>query len=400
MSATFAYVVIDPSGRKLRGEVDAQDAEQAAEQLRQRGDTVVELTSTTESGRALRLESRIDLNDRQLADFAFDLRALIQSGAPLPKALATMASGTGHKKITSLARDLKLQLELGNAASTALATSKSAGVRLFGRFLAAAEQGGRYEMMLDIASDFLSRRARTSEQLRSAAAYPMFLLVVSIIAIGFLVIYVAPALAPMFEGAETPLFLAVTSSLGLWVQDNARLALLLLAATLGGLYYALKSGRAGRFAAALARRLPGARRTFSDLEFGPTLLAYSALLKSAWPAERGLRLTADISDGRARKTYQAIASSLRDGATLTEAFANSPDIPMEARRAIEIGEQTGSVPAALGRAGDHLVNRGIRSLDRLAAVLGPILIAMIGGLVALLMISLLSSLTSLGDAAL
>ena len=90
------------------------------------------------------------------------------SGAPLPRALGTLASSAGSSRASSLARDLKLRLELGNAASAALSNAKSSGLRLFGRFLAAAEQGGRYDAMLGIAADFLGQSAGAFERIRSA----------------------------------------------------------------------------------------------------------------------------------------------------------------------------------------------------------------------------------------
>jgi type II secretory pathway component PulF len=399
MPALFAYLIVDRSGRKLRGEIEALDQDHAADQLRQRGDTVLEIRATAERESRLRLESQVALSDRQLADFAFELCALIASGAPLPRALATLASGAGSSRMSSLARDLKLQLELGNAASAALARAKSSGLRLFGRFLGAAEQGGRYDVMLGIAADFLGQRAAAFERIRSALAYPMFLLTASVVAIGFLVIYVSPSLAPMFEGAEMPPFIAVTSVVGAWVQTNYRAALALLAAMLTALFFGLRTeGMRGVLQGSL-RAVPIIGRIANDLDFGPAVLAYAALLKSGWPAERGLRLTSEISKGRANPTFRAISSSLRDGATLTAAFRNTAGVPLEVIRAIEIGEETGTVPAALHRAGEHLVARSLKSIDRISAILGPVMIAAIGGLVAMVMISMLSSISSLGDVA-
>lgn len=400
MASLFAYLVVDRAGRKLRGEIEASDADHAAVQLRQRGDTVLELRAAAERESRLRLESQASLSDRQLADFAFDLRALVSAGAPLPRALATLASSAGSSRASSLARDLKLQLELGNAASLALAQAKSGGLRLFGRFLAAAEQGGRYDVMLGIAAEFLNQRAAALEKIRSALAYPMFLLTASMVAIGFLVIYVAPSLAPMFEGMERPFFIALTAGAGEWVQANYRIALALFAALIAAAFFGLRTETVRLAVSSLARATPLAGRIVNDLDFGPALLAYAALLKSGWPAERGLRLTSEISKGRANPTFRAVSSSLRDGATLTAAFRSTTGVPIEIVRAVEIGEETGTVPESLHRTGEHLVARSLKSIDRISGILGPVMIAAIGGLIALVMISMLSSISSLGDVAL
>jgi general secretion pathway protein F len=399
MAVLFAYLVVDRAGRKLRGEIEASDPDHAADQLRQRGDTVLELRTAVERASQLRLESRVLLSDRELADFAFELRALVSTGAPLPRALATLASGVGSSRAASLARDLKLQLELGNPASLALSQARSGGLRLFGKFLAAAEQGGRYDTMLGIASDYLGQRAAAFGRIRSALAYPLFLMVASIIAIGFLVIFVAPSLAPLFGEAEAPLFIAVTASAGGWVQENYRLALVAFASLLAASYLGSKLESVRLAARDLVRTIPGIGRIARDLDFGPAVLAYAALLRSGWPAEHALRLTSEMSRGRANAVFVIVAANLRDGATLADAFAAAADLPVEVIRAVEIGEQTGTVPDSLHRAGDHLVTRSLKNIDRLSGVLGPAMIAMIGGLVALVMISMLSSISSLGDVA-
>ena len=399
MTALFTYLVVDCAGRKLRGEIEASDQDHATDQLRQRGDTVLEIRAAAERESRLRLESKALLSDRQLADFAFELRALIVSGAPLPRALSTLASSAGSSRLSSLARDLKLQLELGNAASLALARAKSSGLRLFGRFLSAAEQGGRYDVMLGIAAEFLSQRAAALERIRTALAYPAFLATASIAAIGFLVIYVAPSLAPLFEGAEMPAFIAVTSGVGKWTQTNYRLALALLAALIAGLFFGLRNDLVQLAFDRMAQSTPIVGRIIRDLDFGPAVLAYAALLKSGWPAERGLRLTSEISKGRASLVFRAVSVSLRDGATLSAAFHDTAGVPLEVMRAVEIGEETGTVPASLNHAGEHLVERSLKSIDRVSAVLGPVMIVVIGGLVAMVMISMLSSISSLGDVA-
>ena len=398
MSKAFAYLVADRSGRRMRGEIAATDAERAIDQLRQRGDTVIEITPLDSAQKSLRLEIRTRLTDADLAEFALELRALILSGSPLPKALATLAESAGSRQAASLARDLRLQLELGNNASAALANAPTSGSRLLGRFLAASESGGRHEAMLGIAATFLARRYAAVQRIRSALAYPIFLLVASAAAIGFLVINVAPTLADLFDEGKAPSFIAVGSAIGVWVQDNARLCLLLAGLLVALGFFVLRREGARTAFGAFLLWAPPIRRIAAGLTYGPALMAYAALTRTGWPAERALRLTADLADGRARRTFASVAQRLRDGATLSDAFREETAMPREVVHAIEIGEATGTAADNLDRVSEHLVTRSLRALDRLAAVIGPLLVAAIGGVVAMIMLALLSNIGSLGDA--
>jgi len=399
MTRVFAYLVADRNGRKMRGEIQATDHLRATEQLRQRGDTVIEIQPVESLRRSLRLEVRAKLSDAQLADFALELRGLMLTGTPLPRALATLAEGVSTSSATSLARDLRLQLELGNNASDALARARTYGLRLFGRFLAAAESGGRYDTMLMIASEFLARRSAALQRIRSALAYPIFLLIASGAALAFLIVNVAPTLSTLFEGGDMPPFIAVTSTIGLWVQENARLSLLLIAVLTGAIFFGVQRREVRAAIWKSIAWIPPIRRVGLGLSFGPALMAYSALIRTGWPAERALRLTAEISDGVAQRVFKSIAQRLRDGTTLGSAFKEETALPREVVHAIEIGEATGASSDALDRVSEHLVARSLRTLDRVSAILGPLLIAIIGGLVAFIMINLLSSIGSLGDVA-
>jgi general secretion pathway protein F len=396
----FSYLVADANGRKLRGEIEAASESQAAEQLRQRGDTVLEVREAGAGQQTLRLESSARLTDRQLADLAFELRSLLVAGIPLPRALSTISESAGAKHVASLARDLKLQLELGNPASVTLLKSGSSGQSLFGRFLAAAEQGGRYDVMLEIAANHLAQRAQAGERLRAALAYPIFLLFASLAAIAFLIIVVAPSLAPMFEGQGAPSFIQFAAAVGTWVQVNDTLTLAVLAALVGFTFLVLRSRTLSEPIARAASALPWLSRIAAGLEFGPATLAYAALLKAGWPAERSLRLAADLSRGRANRAFGNIAARLRDGATLAAAFRSEPNMPASVRRAVIIGEETGTVPVSLQRAGEYLVARSVKDLERLSAAIAPVMIVAIGALVAVVMVSMLSSISSIADAAL
>lgn len=400
MSATFAYVVVDRTGRRLRGQIEAGTQEQAADRLRERGDTVVELSVQSPHVQKLKLETNASLSDRQVADFALDLRSLVLSGAPLPRAFAALASSAGSQQVTSLARDLKLQLELGNPASLALSRAKSASLRLFGRFLGAAEQGGRYDIMLAIAADYLAKRTAARERVRSAAAYPLFLLAVSLSAICFLTLHVAPTLAPLFEEGKAPAFIAFGAAVGGWVNANPALGVGCLGAAALAVVLAIRSETIQSGLARAMSAIPGLDRISTGFDFGPALLTYSALLRAGWPAERALRLTVEIAGGRAHAAFTSISTRLRDGSTLTEAFRNERGFPTEIVRAVEIGEETGAVADTLQRAAEHMIARALKTMDRLTAALAPVMIALIGGLVAAIMISLLSSIGELGDAAL
>ena len=398
MAPAFSYTVQDLAGRTHKGTIEAASKASALEELKLRGDVIIDMQEA--GSNVLKLELNAKLSDAELAAFSSDLKGLLETGASLPKALSFLADGVGAKKLTVLARDLKLQLELGRSASDLLLRSKQANMQLFGRFLQAAEIGGQYNVMLGIASDFLGRRAQAFTKIRSALAYPLFLVAVSVLALAFIIVFVAPSIAPLFEDDSAPAFLAVSAGLGLWIQTNPRLIFLGLASLLIGMLILSRTHILKRAGAWVLYRTPVISGIAKDLDFGPASLAFSALLGSGWPTEKAISVAGELSSGPAGSAFRQVSSNIKDGATLGQSFKAVKIVPIEIVRAVNLGEASGKVASTTNRAGDQLLERALRRLDKLASALAPVLIVVIGGAVAALMITLLSSIASLGDVAL
>ena len=396
---TFNYSALDETGRKFKGAIEAETEHQALDTLRQRGDKIIELKQSDQRSR-FKLERRATEKDVDLADFAADLKSLLETGASLPKSLSILSDRETHTAVTVIARDMQLKLENGEAASSVLLRSKNKGTQLLGRFIHAAELAGGYELMLGIAAEFLSKRSEAAEKIRSALSYPIFLLVSAVLAVIFLIIFVSPTILPLFEDGGAPLFIEVTAGLGNFVQAHYSLTMLTLAAFVLLIFGLAKSGLLNTLGSGFIQKAPFINKIASDMDYGPVTLALAALLDARWGADRALLLASNLSTGPAAGSFSQAANKIRDGSTFYEGVRAIKAIPQEVKHAISLGEATGNSSVTLNRTGAFLVRRALRRLNRLAAILAPVLILAIGALIASLMISVMSSLTALGDVAL
>ena len=161
--------------------------------------------------------------------------------------------------------------------------------------------------------------------------------------------------------------------------------------------------RAGVLARPLQRLLldgPG-RMISSGLVFGGFAQSLGAMLAAGAPIGDALRLairTASWSEARAR--LAPVLSSVRQGEMLSIALEEVKGFPSSVARLAAVGEATGALGPMLARSGALEEAAALKRIESGAKLLGPALIILLGGLIGVLMASLLSGVTGLGDAAL
>lgn len=397
--AAFRYVAVSATGRRVRGVVTARDEARAFERLRLQG--LAPLSLKREKGDPRKTKGA-PLTDREVAEIVGNLAELLTAGADMRTALAILGARANRPATAALCRNLAGDIGGGEALDVAFTRHVGRRGPLVGALVAAGEAAGDLSGGLGRAADLIQARLKLQEKLTSILAYPAFVLVSTVAAIIILLLFVIPTLAPLTAdtGAEPPLALAVM--IGLSDALRANLALLGASAAILGLLV-LISARAGLLQRALDRLLleGPARRTASSLVFGGFSIAIGGMLSAGAPMSETLRLAIRaVGSPLARKRLEPVLHDVRQGESLSTALEGVKGFPSAISRLAAVGEATGSLGPMLARAGRLEEETAIRRIEQVGQILGPALIVGLGGLVGLIMASLLSGVSSLGGAAL
>lgn len=397
--AAFRYVAVSAAGRRVRGVVTARDEARAFERLRLQG--LAPLSLKREKGDPRKTKGA-PLTDREVAEIVGNLAELLTAGADMRTALAILGARANRPATAALCRNLAGDIGGGEALDVAFTRHVGRRGPLVGALVAAGEAAGDLSGGLGRAADLIQARLKLQEKLTSILAYPAFVLVSTVAAIIILLLFVIPTLAPLTAdtGAEPPLALAVM--IGLSDALRANLALLGASAAILGLLV-LISARAGLLQRALDRLLleGPARRTASSLVFGGFSIAIGGMLSAGAPMSETLRLAIRaVGSPLARKRLEPVLHDVRQGESLSTALEGVKGFPSAISRLAAVGEATGSLGPMLARAGRLEEETAIRRIEQVGQILGPALIVGLGGLVGLIMASLLSGVSSLGGAAL
>lgn len=392
----FAYRAMDPQGRQVRGLVSAGSEALAFDELKRKGLSPIQLSPARPGSRS---PGRDSLSARHVADLLFELSALVEAGADIKSALSIAASKLEHGGTAAALRAITQKVSGGERLSDSVRGSLGSRGRFAAALIAAGEARGDIGSGLRQGSDLLKSELAMRGKLIEALSYPAFILVSSLGALLIILIYVVPSLEPLvtMQGSEPPLVMAGLLALSGFVRAWGSGIAVAAAAGMAGLLILSRAGVLGQWADRLMLDGP-ARRLTGSFVYGRFAQVLGRLQSAGVPLADALRLASEaLGSGLARGRLDMAARRVRQGEPLSSALESVTGFPGQIRRLIVIGERTGELGPMLDRAGTLELEGLVRRIDRLAKVLGPAMIVLLGAIIGLMMGGLLSGVSTLGE---
>lgn len=329
-----------------------------------------------------------------LAPAIFHLRHLLLAGMPLAGALDSVAALELSQARRELWRDVGAEVESGASLSQALSAFPADFDATALALTRAGEASGRLAALLSDLEAHLRWRHELAARVRTVTFYPLFATLMLLGVMGFLLGHVVPALSGFLgQTGESlawhgELLLALSGA----VAGHGAIAVLIIASPLLFLVIAPWLG------AAIHRRRDGLM-----IRCGAPGRLLAALCTARWARttallhQSGVELVdaLDIAQGtlgnRAMQFELAsVRTSLLTGKGLGTALRDCPSVPASLSRLVIAGESAGALDAALHSGAEHLQASSRHAIDRLEALIGPVLLCVAGGLLLWIVVSVLS----------
>lgn len=401
----FRIDVIGSSGGVERLLIEAADDLAAARYAFQKGGVPVAIHPIRD-GLLGRLQNPVGgsggINASALALFAEQMAELLNAGLALEQALQLLSTQDKGSRQSRLAARLLGKIRTGETLSLAL--SQEQGVpALFIGIVQGAERSGALAMGFATVSQYLERQNEISRRIRAALAYPAVVLAVTIFAVFFILAVVIPEFAPLFSGEEKHLPLVTRVVLFLSELLVNQFPVLLSALVTVGIGSYWSFARIAPVRASMHRalmRLPPVQYAIR-LELARTIQVLGALLSSGVEASEAMELAAAVpSNALIRQQFSNGARLLREGCSVAETFSTIPLLPQSVATLIAVGEQSGELGRVATRSALVLEADTNRRIDRFLATLNPAAVISLGGLVALLIASVMLGILSINQLAL
>ena len=397
--AAFAYIAIDPAGREKRGTLDAADRGAASAQLTARRLYVVKVEPTSarpaEDKAQLRgpalLTRAAKLSAKDLALFTRPLatRTLV---SPIEEALRTAMRQSERANVAGVIGAVHAGVVEGRRLADAMAREPKSFPPLYRAMIAAGEASGTLPEILERLSALLERQAEVRGKLLSTLAYPIVLALVAVAVVAALMIFVVPRVVEQFDnvGQQLPWLtravIAVSAFAASWWW-----AVLIALALAGVALAALLRQPAPRLSFdRTVIRLPLVGRLLRDLHAARFARTLATMVDARLPLVEGLALTLPTIRNHALRSATAdIAEQVRGGGSLSAAMRGAGVFPPLLTYLAASGESAGRLELMLARAADYLEQEFDRFTTTTMALIEPAIIILMGGTVALIILSIL-----------
>ncbi|OHC90117.1 MAG: type II secretion system protein GspF [Sphingomonadales bacterium GWF1_63_6] len=392
--AEFDYVAIDPVGKDRKGSIKADTIEEARAKLDARKLFIV----TLEPGAVESARSRANLSLRsprlsakELTLFTRQLATLTQV-SPLEESLRTIGRQSEQDHVRAVVGKVHSGVMEGRRLADALGAEPKSFPPLYRAMISAGESSGSLPTIMERLSDLMERQALMRSKVLTAIAYPSVLATFAVFVVAALMIFVVPKVVEQFDtvGQELPLLTRMVMGLSAFLA--AYWWLLLIALILGGVAFwrALKNERFRyRFDATLLG-LPVLGKLIRDLHAARMARTLSTMVASRLPLMEGLTLTANTVHNRVlRRASDEIVEAIRGGGSLSAALRRAGVFPPLLVYLAASGESAGRLDTMLERAADYLEREFDSFTSTALAMLEPIIIILMGGIVAVIILSIL-----------
>lgn len=393
---TFRYWGRDRFGQRVRGVVDGTSVDAAMAALRSQGILADKVTAQKSKA-----AGRGRIKSPDIALFTRQLSTMLRAGVPLVQAFGIVAEGLTNPAMRTLVRRLETEVASGTAFAAALRQHPRVFDALYCNLVAAGEQAGALDAMLDRLATYREKSEALKGKIRKALTYPLAVLAIALVVSGLLLIKVVPQFEGVFAsfGAALPPFTQFVITL----SDLARAHYLLVgASTVVGIFgfrAAIDRSpalRDGLDSALLRLPVLGSILTRAALaRFARTL---ATTLGAGVPLVEGLRSAAGATGNAVyRDAVEILVRQVSAGTALAEAMAQAPRWPSMLRQMVLIGEQAGAVDEMLEKAASHYENDVDNAVDSLTELLEPAIMSVIGVLVGGLIVAMYLPIFQLGS---
>jgi general secretion pathway protein F len=389
--AAFEYVALDSDGKRRSGVISADSARSARRELRLRDLMVLNVNPVAEK-QARSVVRRGRISEKQRVLLVRQMSVLLKSGLAVEQALGACAGNENPVAVQKAVHTVRADVVEGARLSDAMALAPDAFPPLVRAVTSAGEMSGKLGDIMERLATYLERSYQLRQKVRAALIYPALLSVMALGMVVALMVIVVPRLVEQFDlfDAKLPLLTRVVIALSNGVREYGLIILLLLAALsfLGARLLRQPAMRRSLDRAVLKLPLIGQQtRTVAAARFARVFATLSASGATALESLEGAK-------GAANNTVFAdaadfIAERVREGGSFSAALSATGAFPPMMVHMVTSGEAGRDVPGMMNRAADFLDTEFETGSAALLAVAEPLIIVLMGGIVGLIVLSIM-----------
>jgi len=384
----------DKTGRIVKGEMRAGGESVVAASLRRRGIMAIKIKKQAFSrGRKV--------TEKELALFTRQLSTMLRSGVPLLQCFDIVGRGHGNPAVTRLMNDIRMDVETGTTLNQAFRKYPLYFDALFCNLVAAGEQAGILETLLDRLATYKEKTLALKGKIKKALFYPAMIILVAILITGIIMVFVIPSFKSVFTsfGADLP---GPTLAVIALSDFTVKYWYVLLLGTFAFFYFLIQAWRRSPRVQMLVDRAILKPPVIGELILKASVARWSRTLATTFAAGVPLVEALDSvgpASGNAvyKEATKQIQNEVNIGTSLAQAMQNSQVFPNMAVQMTGIGEESGSLDSMLSKVADYYEREVDETVDALSSLIEPLIMVILGVIVGGIVIAIYLPIFKLGQ---
>ncbi|MFM7199544.1 MAG: type II secretion system F family protein [Myxococcota bacterium] len=394
----FVYEGVAPGGERKQGELEARDEAAALDRLRA---MQVRQPSLKKKSREFKLPTiGGGVTEKDLVVFTRQFATMIDSGLPLVQCLDIQCQQAPNPVFRDQLKVIKETVEGGTTFADALKKFPKTFDTLYVNLVAAGEVGGILDTILNRLAAYIEKASKLKKQVKSAMVYPVAIMVIAAGVVALLLLQVVPVFEKMFTdmGGALPAPTQIVIDMSKWLQANFLFIVVAIVGSIVGLgwFYGTPKGRL--IIDTILFRAPVFGEVITKVSVARFCRTLGTMVSSGVPILEALDICSRTAGNKVVENAIVKArDSISEGKTIAEPLMESKVFPDMVVQMISVGEATGALDNMLNKIADFYEEEVDVAVDALTALLEPVMMIFIGGIVGGMLIAMYLPIFTMAD---
>ena len=403
----FAYKGRDNSGELVNGEVEASSSTATASHLSNIGITPLEITEVINKQDVLagfleNLEKRKKPDANDLIMFSRQMATLLKAGISIVPALKGLQGHMQHKGMAQAITEMTQDLEQGRSLSGSMQKHPHIFSNLYASMINIGENTGQLDFAFKHVYQYLEIDKETSDRVKAALRYPIFVFISLFIAIAVINLFVIPSFSKVFEsfGSELPLATKILMGTSEFAINYWPFILGVLIAAIFSIKNYLKTEAGELLWHKYKLQIPILGNIIEKATLARFSRSFAMSANAGVPITQILLIVSQAVDNKfMEQRILGMRSGLEHGESLTQTANNSKLFTPLVMQMIAVGEESGSVDEMLDEVATFYEKEVDYDTKKLSSAIEPIMITVIGFIVLILALGVFLPMWDLSSAA-
>lgn len=393
----YSYVVINSVNKKEKGFFDAESEDEVRTFLEGQDYQVLEVKP--KSAMDIDISGPPKLKPEDLSFTLTQLSTYIKSGIPLVdsvRILAKQAKKPAHKKIYG---QVVYELLKGESFSTALAKQGKVFPALLINMVKTSEMTGDLPSILDDMAEYYTSMNQTRKQMKSAMTYPIVVLTIALGVLVFMLVYLVPQFASMFESndAKLPAITLIVLGVSNFIQSYYIYIIVGIVVMIFIFKYLMKYVQSFKISVqTLLMHMPVVGKIIIYNEIANFTKTFASLLNHGVFITDSMEILSKITGNEVfKKIINKTLENLSKGEPVSSAFRGEWAIPVVAYEMIVTGENTGQLGLMMEKVSNHFQAMHKSMIDQMKSLMEPLMMVFLAGIVGVILLSIVTPMFSI-----